>query len=61
MNHKCFPKLEHKYTPNQQKKQIYNGKDKETNIHVAGTDQAYTLLLVTSKIVFTVTYGTCFT
>jgi hypothetical protein len=41
--------------------QVYNGKDEETNIHVDGIGQAYTLLLVTSNIVFTIICGTCFT
>jgi len=26
---------------------IYNGKDEQTNIHVDGTSQAFTMLLVT--------------
>jgi hypothetical protein len=41
--------------------QIYNGKDEETNIHVDGTSQAFTMLLVTLKIVYTIIYDTCFT
>jgi hypothetical protein len=40
--------------------QIYNGKDEETNIHVGGTSQAFTTLLVTLKIVHTIICDTCF-
>jgi hypothetical protein len=42
-------------------KQIYNGKDEETNIHVDGTSQALTKLLVTLKIIYTIIDDTCFT
>ena len=41
--------------------QIYNGKYEETNIHVGGTSQAFTMLLVTWKVVYTIIYDTCFT
>jgi len=40
---------------------IHNGKDEEANIHVDGTSQAFTVLLVTLKVVYTIIYNTYFT